>query len=156
LEKKILTLTIIHDNNKILLGMKKRGYAAGRWNGFGGKLIPGESIEEGMLRELNEESSLMATDYEKIGVLTFESEDEDYISEVHLFKINKYNGVAVETEEMRPMWFAFENIPYSEMWPDDAIWLPLVLEGHKVQGSIFFKDNNTIKSHNIKSVAEIS
>jgi len=155
LEKKVLTLTVIHDNEKILLGMKKRGYAAGRWNGFGGKLTPGESVEEGMLRELNEESSLIATDYEKIGVLTFDSEDEDYIQEVHLFRINEYDGEPIETEEMRPQWFPFADIPYSEMWSDDLIWLPLVLDGHKVQGSIHFKNSNMIKSHSIATVAEL-
>lgn len=30
----------------VLLGMKKRGFGAGKWNGFGGKVQPGETIEE--------------------------------------------------------------------------------------------------------------
>jgi len=151
-DKKILTLTVIHDGEKILLGMKKRGYAAGRWNGFGGKLNPGETVEEGMLRELNEESGLTAVKHEKIGVLTFESEIEDYISEVHLYQIHEYMGELIETEEMRPEWFSFESIPYDEMWPDDIVWLPLVLAGQKVAGNIYFKDSNTIKSHTIRPV----
>ncbi len=156
MEKKILTLTVIHDDKKILLGMKKRGYAAGRWNGFGGKLNPGESVEEGMLRELNEESGLIATEYEKIGKLTFESEDEDYVSEVHLYRIHNFKGEPLETEEMKPKWFNFEEIPYTDMWPDDLIWLPMVLAGDKVEGHIYFKDSNTIKSHNITAVSEVS
>jgi hypothetical protein len=36
--KKILTLTIIYQHPRVLLGMKKRGFGAGRWNGFGGKV----------------------------------------------------------------------------------------------------------------------
>jgi len=156
LNKKLLTLTVIHDGEKILLGMKKRGYAAGRWNGFGGKLEPGESIEEGMLRELNEESGLTATKHEKIGMLTFESDDEDYISEVHLYRIDEFNGDPIETDEMRPEWFEFEKIPYSEMWPDDIIWLPLVLAGDKVEGRVYFENSDTIKSHTIKAVDTIS
>ena len=36
--KKLLTLTIIYQHPKVLLGMKKRGFGAGRWNGFGGKV----------------------------------------------------------------------------------------------------------------------
>jgi hypothetical protein len=35
--KKILTLCIPIKNNKVLLGMKKRGFGVGRWNGFGGE-----------------------------------------------------------------------------------------------------------------------
>ena len=41
---KLLTLVMIMKNDKILLGMKKRGFGVNRWNGFGGKLQPGESI----------------------------------------------------------------------------------------------------------------
>ena len=41
---KLLTLVMIMKNNQILLGMKKRGFGVNRWNGFGGKLQPGESI----------------------------------------------------------------------------------------------------------------
>ena len=150
--KKVLTLTVIHDGEKILLGMKKRGYAAGRWNGFGGKLEVGETIEAGMKRELNEESGLVSTNHEKIGVLTFHSDEEEHISEVHLYRIHDYEGDLIETEEMRPQWFDFEDIPYTEMWPDDIIWLPLVLGGKKVVGNIYFEDSNTIKSHDIRPV----
>jgi hypothetical protein len=32
--KRILTLCIIHKNSKILLGMKKRGFGVGFWNGL--------------------------------------------------------------------------------------------------------------------------
>jgi 8-oxo-dGTP diphosphatase/2-hydroxy-dATP diphosphatase len=134
--------------------MKKRGYASGRWNGFGGKLNPGETVEQGMIRELYEESNLVSKEHEKIGILTFQSEEENYVSEVHIFRIHKYEGDPIETEEMRPQWFDFDAIPYTEMWPDDIIWLPLVLKGNKVQGNIYFKDSDTIKSHDIKPVLE--
>jgi len=44
--KKIMTLCIIHQHPKVLLGMKKRGFGVGRWNGFGGKVNEGETIEQ--------------------------------------------------------------------------------------------------------------
>lgn len=50
--KKILTLSIITKKGKILLGMKKRGFGVGKWNGFGGKVQHGETLEEAMKREL--------------------------------------------------------------------------------------------------------
>ncbi|MEK7607017.1 MAG: DNA mismatch repair protein MutT, partial [Patescibacteria group bacterium] len=40
-ERKLLTLCFIHQSPRILLGMKKRGFGAGRWNGFGGKVEAG-------------------------------------------------------------------------------------------------------------------
>jgi len=56
--KKILTLCIIHQHPKILLGMKKRGHGEGKWNGFGGKVEEGETIEEATRRETKEESGV--------------------------------------------------------------------------------------------------
>ena len=56
--KKLLTLCIIYQYPKVLLGMKKRGFGAGRFNGFGGKVENGESIEEAAKREVVEEVGL--------------------------------------------------------------------------------------------------
>lgn len=42
----LFTLVLVVQPSRILLGMKKRGFGAGLWNGFGGKVQTGESIEE--------------------------------------------------------------------------------------------------------------
>lgn len=43
-QRKILTLCIIHEHPRVLLGYKKKGFGAGLWNGFGGKVEAGESM----------------------------------------------------------------------------------------------------------------
>ena len=43
---KLLTLLFILKPGKVLLGYKKRGFGAERWNGLGGKVQQGETIEE--------------------------------------------------------------------------------------------------------------
>lgn len=35
---KILTLLLIHQQPRILLAMKKKGFGKGKYNGFGGKV----------------------------------------------------------------------------------------------------------------------
>ena len=40
-------LCFVYDEQRILLGMKKRGFGEWKWNGFGGKLEDGERIEYG-------------------------------------------------------------------------------------------------------------
>lgn len=40
--------------------MKKRGFGVGKWNGYGGKLDEGESIERCAIRELEEECSIVS------------------------------------------------------------------------------------------------
>ena len=47
---KLLTLAFVKASNQILLGFKKTGFGSGRWNGFGGKVESGETIEEAAKR----------------------------------------------------------------------------------------------------------
>ena len=50
----------IRKDGRILLGHKRRGMGAGKWNGFGGKREDGETMRECAARELFEESGLIA------------------------------------------------------------------------------------------------
>jgi hypothetical protein len=43
-KKKITNLGLMRKGDKILLAKKKRGFGAGWWNGYGGKLQSGETI----------------------------------------------------------------------------------------------------------------
>jgi len=55
---KRLTLLLLRSNGRILLGRKKRGFGAGKANGFGGKVEVGETIKEAAVREMQEESGV--------------------------------------------------------------------------------------------------
>jgi hypothetical protein len=61
------------DPKTILLGMKRRGFGAGRWNGFGGKVEPDETVRQAAVRELVEESGVVVheDDAIQVGVLRF-------------------------------------------------------------------------------------
>lgn len=147
--KKILNLCFLIENGKILLGMKKSGWGEGRWNGFGGKVEQGETIEESAKREILEECGIMAKILEEKGVLEFTYLDTGKIMEVHIFQILEYSGKIEETEEMKPQWFEIIDIPFPQMWPDDLYWLPLFLKNKKFKGKFLFNDINTIKSHDL-------
>ncbi len=136
--KRILTLCIIHRDGKVLLGMKKRGFGAGRWNGFGGKVEEGESIEEAARRELREEVGVAPLDMQKRGIIEFEFENDPKKLEVHIFRIAQFEGNPEETEEMKPAWYDADKIPFQQMWPDDIFWLPLLLDGKKFKGRFLF------------------
>ena len=137
--KKLLTLCLAVQNGKVLLGMKKRGFGVGRWNGFGGKIEAGETIEDAARREMNEECGVNVLAMEKVGIHEFEFDAKrGEILEVHVFRVDTFSGVPVETEEMKPKWFAFADIPYGIMWPDDQYWLPLFLEGKKFRTKFLF------------------
>lgn len=136
--KKQLTLCIVFKGEQILLGMKKRGFGEGRWNGFGGKLEEGETIEEGAARELEEEVGIVAKGMEKIGILDFSFDSDPKLLEVHVFKVTEYSGEPFESEEMKPEWFSFENIPFEQMWSDDEYWFPYMLNNKQFKGKFHF------------------
>ena len=118
--------------------MKKRGFGVGRWNGFGGKIEQGETIEQGVMRELFEEVGIKDGVLEKFGVLEFSFKNDEEVLEVHIFKLTNFNQRPIETEEMKPKWFSFDEIPFSQMWPDDEYWIPLFLQGKLFKGSFLF------------------
>ena len=136
--KKILTLCLICKDGKVLLGMKKRGFGEGRFNGFGGKVEQGETIESAARREVQEESGITVVDMQQVGVIDFTFENDPKILEVHIFKVSGFAGEPVETEEMKPQWFEKGVIPYAQMWSDDEHWLPLLLAGKKFKGAFLF------------------
>ena len=137
------TLCLLKKDNKILLPRKKRGLGEGKFNGVGGKIEKGETPEEAMIRETQEEISVTPTDYERVGFLEF---DEYYKGKkervsFHLYMVNDWVGEPVETDEMEPRWFDVTEIPYDRMFPDDRHWLPLVLEGRKIKAYFDFDED---------------
>ncbi len=149
MNQKILTLVIIHKGDKILLGLKKRGFGIGKWNGFGGKVHEGEAIEEAAKRELFEESGLTTDSLKKLGVLDFSWKAKEGVLQVHIFKSNDVSGVLTESEEMKPQWFLIKDIPYGNMWSDDKYWLPLFLENKKFKGTFVFNENNHVAEYQL-------
>ena len=154
--KKIFILSFIYTHTQILLGYKKRGFGAGRWNGFGGKVNPGETIELAAKRELEEETSIIASRLEKRGVLTFVFIGDPVQLEVHVFRVIAYTGEPIETEEMRPEWYKIAEIPYKDMWDDDIFWLERALTGEKLYGKFTFDENDKMLSHTITAIESFS
>lgn len=136
--KKVLTLCMVCEDERILLGMKKRGFGAGRWNGFGGKVEDGESIEEAARREMQEEVSIIPITMSKVGILEFAFQNDSPDLEVHIFKVTKYEGEPCESEEMRPQWFTWNEIPFTQMWVDDGYWIPFLQTNELFKGRFLF------------------
>lgn len=143
---KILTLCFVLKESQILLGQKKRGFGVGMWNGFGGKLERGESIEEATEREVFEEAEIFVFDLEKVGVVQETSPAWDEPLEIHIFTSKEILGSPQETEEMKPKWFSLQNLPYKEMWDGDKLWIPRILLGQRFQLSIVLDLNNKVVS----------
>ncbi len=151
------------ENNitEILLAMKKRGFGVGRWNGVGGKQAENESIEDAAVRETKEEIEVDLSAAElpnlKVAELIFTFPNNPTWDQlVHVYFSDKWQGEPAESEEMAPKWFLISNIPFSDMWPDDIFWLPLVMEGKFVKASFSFGEGDIILNKNIEVVSSLA
>ncbi|VDB92476.1 unnamed protein product [Peniophora sp. CBMAI 1063] len=154
--RKWYTNALVFDpsGSKVLLGLKKRGMGTGLYNGFGGKVEPGETPAEAARRELKEEAGIDAP-LQHCGSLTFVTEDEARVYQIELYRASEYTGEIAESDEMIPQWFStgaasagivagdegLPAIPYEQMYQEAKIWVPLILAGKHVVGRIDFVPN---------------
>eukprot|EP00762_Andalucia_godoyi_P000196 ANDGO_02450.mRNA.1 7 len=152
IERKLFTLAFIIKDSRILLGMKKRGFGANRYNGFGGKVEVGkETIREATQRELQEECGVTAVGLRKVGELefTFDPQHEKKLLHLHVYLANEYTGEVTESDEMAPEWFDLSAIPFRRMWPDDQLWFPHLLSNQNFVGRFQFSDFETILHYSV-------
>lgn len=116
---------------------KKRGLGAGKVNGVGGKLEPGETEQAGIQREALEELGITLIDPEPRARLHFQFRD-GYSLRCTVYVATGFEGEPQSTPEADPLWFDIHHLPFGEMWEDDHLWLARLLEGHRFQGYFLF------------------
>ncbi|KAM5543699.1 hypothetical protein V8D89_002316 [Ganoderma adspersum] len=161
---------ISDDSRRALLGLKKRGFGVGLWNGFGGKVDPEETSLQAAIRELEEEAGIKAP-LEQCGTLFFAVDGVEAAFNIDIYRAYEYTGTITESEEMRPKWFSVQEallpwsnlpasadhapagdpaelppIPLEQMWADDEFWMPLMFAGRYFVGRADFNaDNKMLK-----------
>jgi 8-oxo-dGTP diphosphatase len=131
------TLMFIVQDGQILLIEKLRGIGQGKINGPGGKIDPGETPEQCVVRECQEELHITPLEPVKMGELWFAMSDIPDIH-CHVFMATEFEGVPTATDEANPLWTDIRNIPYDQMWEDDQHWMPQMLAGQKFLGKFVF------------------
>jgi 8-oxo-dGTP diphosphatase len=98
-----------------------------KWIGVGGKLEPGESPEECLLREVKEETGLTLLSYQLRGVITFVS-DEWGTEYMFLYTADQYEGNYIECSEGELVWVQKKQIPRLNLWEGDKLFFRLLQE----------------------------
>nr|XP_054107169.1 oxidized purine nucleoside triphosphate hydrolase isoform X3 [Callithrix jacchus] len=141
---RLYTLVLVLQPQRILLGMKKRGFGAGRWNGFGGKVQEGETIEEGAKRvRISPRLACSGTLMAYCSLKLLGSNDPP----ASAFASSSPLGT-----EMFPHWFQLDQIPFKDMWPDDSYWFPFLLQKKKFHGYFKFQGQDTILDYTLQEV----
>lgn len=133
-------------DDETLLIRKQRGLGEGKLVGAGGKLEPGETPHACVVRELREELDVGLRGLEKAGVLNFHfggpAPDEDSIH-THVYTAEGIEGEPTASPEAVPVWEPLDDLRYDEMWVDDRIWFPHMLDGRTFTGTFVLSDGGT-------------
>lgn len=131
----LTTLCYIEKDDKYLMlhrVKKENDLNKDKWVGVGGKFEPGETPEECLLREVEEETGLTLTSYRFRGIVTFIS-DEWGVEYMHLFTADSYEGDLSENRmrdcsEGELVWVPKNEIENLRLWEGDKIFFRLLEE----------------------------
>lgn len=151
-----VTLAFLLRDKEILLAMKKRGFGKGRWNGYGGKPMIDETIIDAAIRETQEEIRVTPKNLKKVATLNFYfptlPQFNDWNQQVIVFFVDEWEGEPQETEEMAPKWYPIDQLPFSDMWPDDIHWLPKVIQGNIITADFSFNKDMQLEDFSVNEV----
>ena len=131
---KCTTLCYLEQNDQYLMlyrNRKKDDPNAGKWIGVGGKLETGESPDQCIVREVLEETGLILTGYDFLGVILFES-DRWETECMMLYLGREFSGsLREDCEEGTLRWIAKDEILSLPLWEGDRIFLRAMLRGDR-------------------------
>ena len=146
------TLLFLAVDGRVLLIRKRRGHGAGKINGPGGKLEPGETPADCAVRETVEETGVRPAAPRLAGVFRFvDTRQPDWLG--YIYTAGAYTGAPRTTPEGIPRWYDTAALPLDEMWDDDRYWLPRVLAGERLRGDFLFSDGR-LRAHRLELVLE--
>jgi 8-oxo-dGTP diphosphatase len=145
---------------EVLLGRKKTGLGSGNIVGLGGKIELGETALDAIVREIEEESSLVVdpADLTEVGLVKFAFPyRENWSQDSTVFVASRWTGEPQESDEVVPAWYPLDALPLDAMWDDAKYWLPTVLAGGRVLGDFTFgEDCATVSGYELHDPARLN
>ena len=128
---RLATLCYVRSGGRTLMlyrNRKPNDYHEGKYNGLGGKVEPGESPEQCMKREVQEESGLIPLTCRVNGMITFPTFDGTNDWYVFVFTITEYEGELIDSPEGELHWIADTDLDGLNLWEGDRVFLPWLSE----------------------------
>ena len=145
---KLATLCYIQKDNKTLMlhrVKKEDDMHQGKWNGLGGKLEPGESPEECVIREVREECGLTLRNPILKGIMTFPqfSKGEDWWA--FIFIAREFEGSLKESSEGDLEWIDNDKLFDLDLWDGDKIFIEWLKKKGFFSAKFIYKDGKLTK-----------
>jgi len=139
----LATLCYVTHNNKTLMLhriKKKNDVHEGKWNGLGGKFELGETPEECVIREVEEESGLLIKNPKMHGFITFPMFDGIKDWYVFLFTAPQFDGKLIDSNEGNLEWIPNEKLLELNLWEGDRTFIPWLLEDKFFSAKFVYED----------------
>lgn len=145
----VATLCYVRSGGRTLMlhrNKKEGDVHRGKYNGLGGKLDPGESPDECVIREVREESGLNLLDARLRGVLTFPAfkDGEDWL--VFVYTATRFEGEIGDCPEGTLQWVADGKLLDLPLWEGDRVFLPW-LDGERFFSAKFVYRDGRLAGH---------
>jgi len=155
------TQCYIRKNGKTLLLHRKekdKDTLGGKWIAVGGNFDPGETPEECVKREVEEESGLVLKKITFRGLITFAVKKTDGNMDTcyaFIFESESFEGEIIDCDEGDLQWVPDEEILRKNILDKDRIFIPWIYEGRKLFSAKFKLDEQKLISHEVEFYAEI-
>ena len=123
----VAACALVDTDGRVLLAQRPEGKSlAGLWEFPGGKVEPGETPEETLIRELDEELGI-TTKIPCLAPLTFASHTyDDFHLLMPLFICRRWKGIAQPREGQKLAWVRAKDLRSYEMPPADVPLIPII------------------------------
>ena len=143
---KLSTLCYLERDGKYLMlyrNKKKNDVNHGKWIGVGGKLEASEAPEEGLMREVLEETGLRLSGYRFRGIITFvyDNKEPEYI---FTYTSSEFEGELSECDEGELRWVEKEKVLDLPLWEGDKPMLRRLMESDEVFSIKLCYDKNDV------------
>jgi 8-oxo-dGTP diphosphatase len=118
---------ILDGDQMVVMQQAETSFAAGRWSVVGGKVEPGETPEEGMRREVWEESGLTLTQVRPAGHVLLYDAEAGGVTSLSLFVATGFEGGLRGSEEGEPVWWPLDQVDQLNLVEYLRLLLPHVL-----------------------------
>ena len=147
----LATLCYVKSNNKTLMihrVKKENDMHEGKWNGLGGKFMPGESPEQCVIREVKEESGLKIDNPILKGFLTFPRFSKSVDWYVFVYEAHQFSGDIIESDEGNLEWIDDGQLVKLNLWEGDQHFFRWMKES-KFFSAKFYYENGKLIDFNV-------
>lgn len=143
---KLSTLCYLERDGKYLMlyrNKKKNDVNHGKWIGVGGKLEASEAPEEGLMREVLEETGLRLSGYRFRGIITFVYDDKEP-EYIFTYTSSEFEGELSECDEGELRWVDKREVLKLPLWEGDKPMLRRLMESDEVFSIKLCYDKNDV------------